>query len=133
MDYINLMESLNLNIASEYLVMASELVEMKSKMLLPKKQVIDTDLLEDIDSTCEELVVLSNEEVAEAVRLVTKEKGYDINTIDGVRATFNDGWALVRCSNTGPNITVRFEAETQERLEEIQKEFLSKIEEYNKE
>jgi phosphomannomutase len=60
-----------------------------------------------------------------------KEKGYDINTIDGVRATFNDGWALVRCSNTGPNITVRFEAETQERLEEIQKEFLSKIEEYN--
>ena len=62
-----------------------------------------------------------------------KEKGYNINTIDGVRATFNDGWALVRCSNTGPNITVRFEAETQERLEEIQKEFLSKIEEYNQE
>ena len=37
------------------------------------------DLLEDTDSTYEELVVLSNEEVAEAVRLVTKEKGYDMD------------------------------------------------------
>ena len=35
LDYIEAMEKLNLNIAGEYLVMASELVEMKSKMLLP--------------------------------------------------------------------------------------------------
>ncbi len=35
LDYINKMEELNLNIASEYLVMASELIELKSKMLLP--------------------------------------------------------------------------------------------------
>ena len=38
LNYIKSMESLNLNIASEYLVMASELVEMKSKMLLPRYQ-----------------------------------------------------------------------------------------------
>lgn len=36
LNYIQSMESLNLNIASEYLVMASELMEMKSKMLLPR-------------------------------------------------------------------------------------------------
>lgn len=36
LNYIQAMENLNLNIASEYLVMASELVEMKSKMLLPR-------------------------------------------------------------------------------------------------
>ena len=36
LDYIHKMEELNLNIASEYLVMASELVEIKSKMLLPR-------------------------------------------------------------------------------------------------
>jgi segregation and condensation protein A len=34
--YINKMEAINLDIASEYLVMASELLEIKSKMLLPK-------------------------------------------------------------------------------------------------
>lgn len=60
-----------------------------------------------------------------------KEKNYDCNTIDGVRATFNDGWALVRYSNTGPNITARFEATTQERLEELKKEFIDLINKYN--
>lgn len=59
-------------------------------------------------------------------------KGYDALTIDGVRVTFNDGWALVRASNTGPNITARFEATTKERLDEIQKEFTDLIDEYNK-
>lgn len=37
--YIHTMENLNLTVASEYLVMASELIEMKSKSLLPKKEV----------------------------------------------------------------------------------------------
>lgn len=38
LDYIHKMEELNLNIASEYLVMASDLLQMKSKTLLPKKE-----------------------------------------------------------------------------------------------
>ena len=37
--YIKKMDELNLNIASEYLVMASELLEMKSKLLLPRQEV----------------------------------------------------------------------------------------------
>lgn len=36
--YIQRMEKLNLDIASEYLVMASELIEMKSRMLLPRPE-----------------------------------------------------------------------------------------------
>ena len=39
LNYIKSMERLNLNIASEYLVMASELMEMKSKMLLPRTNI----------------------------------------------------------------------------------------------
>ena len=39
LNYIKSMEKLNLNIASEYLVMASELMEMKSKLLLPRTQI----------------------------------------------------------------------------------------------
>lgn len=38
MDYIEKMQELNLTIASTYLVMAAELIEMKSRSLLPKKQ-----------------------------------------------------------------------------------------------
>ena len=60
-----------------------------------------------------------------------KEKGYSYIDIDGVRVSFEDGWALVRYSNTGPNITARFEAKTFERLKEIQDEFRSLINKYN--
>lgn len=56
-----------------------------------------------------------------------KNKNYDILTIDGVRITFADGWALVRASNTGPNLTIRFEATTKERLDKIQAEFTNII------
>ena len=48
--------------------------------------------------------------------------------IDGVKVYFDDGWALVRCSNTGPNVTTRFEALTEDRLESIKNEFLDIIE-----
>lgn len=47
LNYIKSMESLNLNIASEYLVMASELMEMKSRMLLPRYQEEDNEEEED--------------------------------------------------------------------------------------
>ena len=38
LDYINKMSEMNLDVASSYLVMASELLEIKSKMLLPKEE-----------------------------------------------------------------------------------------------
>lgn len=47
LNYIQAMENLNLNVASEYLVMASELIEMKSKMLLPR--VADNEEVEEED------------------------------------------------------------------------------------
>jgi phosphomannomutase/phosphoglucomutase len=40
-------------------------------------------------------------------------------TIDGVRITLPGGWALVRASNTQPELVLRFEAESPERLDEI--------------
>lgn len=38
LDFIEKMEEMNLDIASSYLVMASELIEMKSKLLLPRQE-----------------------------------------------------------------------------------------------
>ncbi len=55
---------------------------------------------------------------------------YNYITIDGVKAKFEDGFALVRASNTGPNITLRFEATTSERLESIKNEFESELKKY---
>lgn len=47
LNYINSMKELNLDIASEYLVMASELLEMKSSMLLPKNDIVEDEYEED--------------------------------------------------------------------------------------
>lgn len=61
-----------------------------------------------------------------------KEKNYKFLDIDGVKVLFDDGWALVRASNTGPNITARFEARTNERLDIIKQEFTNLLEKYLK-
>ena len=45
---------------------------------------------------------------------------YDVVDIDGVRMRVRtDGWGLVRASNTQPVLVLRFEADNNERLEEI--------------
>ncbi|MBQ3021247.1 MAG: phosphomannomutase/phosphoglucomutase [Bacilli bacterium] len=61
--------------------------------------------------------------IIEQVKKYVEEKNYEYLNIDGVRIKFNDGWALLRCSNTEPSITMRFEAKTEERLKSIQEEF----------
>lgn len=47
LDYINAMKEINLTIASSYLVMASELIEIKSRMLLPKHEEEENEEEED--------------------------------------------------------------------------------------
>ena len=48
-----------------------------------------------------------------------RKKGLSLIEVDGVRATWPDGWGLIRASNTTPILVVRYEAKTKERLEEI--------------
>lgn len=70
--------------------------------------------------------------VIEKVKKYCQDKEYNILDIDGVKVFFEDGSALVRASNTGPNITTRYEAKTKERLEEITNEFTELLNELNK-
>ena len=71
--------------------------------------------------------------VIDKIKEYVISKNYKFIDIDGVRVEFDDGWALARVSNTGPNITLRFEAKTKERLEELRQEFETKVKEYNEE
>lgn len=52
-----------------------------------------------------------------------KEKGFKVIDVDGARVVFENGWGLIRASNTSPKITIRYEAKNEEELEKIQKEF----------
>lgn len=50
-----------------------------------------------------------------------------VSTLDGIRVDFADGWGLVRASNTGPCLTLRFEADDQTGLERIESLFRQQL------
>ncbi|MBT3834314.1 MAG: phosphomannomutase/phosphoglucomutase, partial [Gammaproteobacteria bacterium] len=52
-----------------------------------------------------------------------------LTTIDGLRVDFADGWGLVRASNTEPALTLRFEADSDESLENIKNAFRELLQE----
>jgi len=53
---------------------------------------------------------------------------YNVIDIDGVRILFDDGWGLVRASNTQPALVLRFEAISESRLNEIRQLVESTVE-----
>jgi len=56
-----------------------------------------------------------------------QEKDMQLITIDGVRAVLDYGWGIVRASNTAPKLTIRFESDNQEGLQNIKKLFIEKL------
>ena len=51
----------------------------------------------------------------------------EIITIDGMRVNYPQGWGLIRPSNTTPCLVLRFEAESQAALDDIQHKFRQEI------
>ncbi len=83
-----------------------------------------SDLLSDVPktySTPEIRVECPDDKKFAVVEKVTEyfRKHYNIIDIDGVRVLFDDGWGLVRASNTQPVLVLRFEAISEKRLSEI--------------
>lgn len=72
------------------------------------------------------------ERVIDDIKKYCIKMRFKIDETDGIKIIKNDGWALIRVSNTGPNITARFEATTEDKLFVIQKEFTNLINYYNK-
>ena len=54
-------------------------------------------------------------------------EGADISTIDGMRVNWDTGWGLIRPSNTTPCLVLRFEAEDEATLQQIQEQFRQQI------
>ncbi len=93
--------------------------------ILDKSAVPLSGLLADLPhliSTSEIRVHCPEDIKFEVVRKATEDfkKQYKVVDIDGARVEFDDGWGLVRASNTGPVIVMRFEAASNKRLFEIQ-------------
>jgi len=83
-----------------------------------------SDLLSDVPqtySTPELRVSCPDEKKFVVVAKVTDffRQCHDVIDIDGVRVLFEDGWGLIRASNTQPALVLRFEAMSEKRLAEI--------------
>lgn len=72
-EYLESQEKLNIEIASEYLVMASELIEIKSKMLLPNERMDEEE--EEVDPREELIQSLLEYEAYKKLSHVLEEKG----------------------------------------------------------
>lgn len=91
-----------------------------------------SDLLKDIPqtfSTPELRVACSDETKFEVVRRIAAYFGktHDVNTIDGARIGFANGWGLVRPSNTQAILVLRFEAASDESLAAIRSQVETKV------
>ena len=87
-----------------------------------KKKV--SEMLTDVPKTAatpEIRVDCPDDRKFEIVRELTENfrKQYDVIDLDGVRVNFENGWALIRASNTQPALVLRFEANNTNRLDEI--------------
>jgi phosphomannomutase/phosphoglucomutase len=61
--------------------------------------------------------------IAELQKSARFEGATEVNTIDGLRVEYPDGFGLMRASNTTPVIVLRFEADTQDAIARIQNDF----------
>ncbi len=101
---------------------ATKILEILSKSQKPFSRLFDD--LPKTFTTPEFKAHCPDEKKFEIVKKLTEHftQLYDCITIDGVRINFDEtSWGAVRASNTSPNLTLRFEAQTESRLKEIQK------------
>ena len=88
-----------------------------------------TDFPDDL-STPEINIEVSEEEKFELVDKLKQSAQFDdadVSTIDGIRADFENGWGLVRASNTTPMLVLRFGAEDELALQQVQDRFKQEL------
>lgn len=87
------------------------------------------DQLPRFYSTPEIRITCPDDKKFNIVEKLKKEfkKEYDVIDVDGARVLFGDGWGLVRVSNTQPLLVLRFEAKTEQRLNDMIALFKNKL------
>jgi phosphomannomutase/phosphoglucomutase len=103
---------------------AARLLEILGKDERPVTEVFDS--LPDSFNTPELNVIMQEGEPQKFIDKLLASAHFEeatISTIDGLRADFEDGWGLVRASNTTPVLVLRFEADSESALARIMEEF----------
>ena len=87
------------------------------------------DELPKLFSTPEISIKVSDDEKFDVIEKFKKECTLDGEkvTIDGLRINFNNGWGLIRASNTTPKLVCRFEANNEKNLKKIYDDFIDEL------
>lgn len=102
----------------------ARLIELLSRDPRPTQEIFDA--LPDSCNTPELRIEMEEGEHFKFMEELEKTANFSdgkVSTIDGVRVDFDDGFGLVRPSNTTPILVLRFEAENPEALKRIQDRF----------
>jgi phosphomannomutase/phosphoglucomutase len=103
----------------------ARLLELLSKSPDPSKVL---ESLPDSISTPELNVALEREGenhalIARLQKSAKFEGATGVNTIDGLRVEYSDGFGLIRASNTTPVLVLRFEGDSEDAIERIKRDF----------
>ena len=107
---------------------AFRLLEIMNDLNIPLSTILDQ--LPKAFSTPELNINVSEDKKFEIVKNFVDKARFEGGTkvtIDGLRVDFDDGWGLMRASNTTPKLVLRFEAKTSSRLKEIKNMFLDQL------
>ncbi len=84
----------------------------------------------DTESTPEIIIPVPDEEKFDLITMLQGNADFSpgkVNTLDGIRVDYNDGFGLLRASNTVPALTARFEARDADSLERIMQQFREQL------
>ncbi len=84
----------------------------------------------ETESTPEIIIPVEESEKFDLIALLQSHGDFSpgkVNTLDGVRVDYNDGFGLLRASNTVPALTARFEARDADSLERIKQQFREQL------
>ena len=103
---------------------AARLLEILSADTRKSSEIFDA--LPNSEVTPEINVAVSDEKKFDFIKRLSEQGAFGegkMIDIDGVRVEYQDGWGLVRASNTTPNLVIRFEGDSVETIERIKKIF----------
>ncbi len=101
--------------------------------ILSTRQEAIKEMLSDLPrmvNTPEIRIDCSDEMKFEVVADIAKEfkaEGYRVIDVDGARVLFDNGWGLIRASNTQPVLVLRFEAKDEKGIEQLKGIFKEKL------
>ena len=111
----------------------ARLIELLAKQDRTPQAIFD-DLPDSINTPELRMEFAEGEHYAfmEKLKKVAEFPDANMQTIDGIRVDFSDGFGLVRPSNTTPILVLRFEADSEDAIERIQAAFATEIRKVDK-